>query len=249
MFVVVFSSLFLPMSYVCLCIFVFVFAHLLCLTLYFCLCFCPYVLWLSLYFRDSICPVLCLSSYLCLCFCPCRLSLYFRLCFSPYVLRLSLCFHLFLPICLTFVLVFSSLFLPLCLMFVFATCGRPRWPLGGCGCVRSEDTLLGGGHALPAGEYFVLFSNVYFLFSPLRACTACLSVFKIYTYLHIYLYRFYIFGIIFLLSKTLKKIHTTIECTSNLSLSLNKYLLAGPFLNNSFSNIMYLCVCTNLVLF
>ena len=71
-----------------------------------------------------------------------------------------------------FVFVFSSLYLPLCLMFVFATCGRPRWPLGGCGCVRSEDTLLGGGHALPAGEYFVLFGNVYFLYSLLRACTA-----------------------------------------------------------------------------
>ena len=76
--------------------------------------------------------------------------------------------------CLMFVFVFSSLFLPLCLMFVFATCGRPRWPLGGCGCVRSEDTLLGRGHALPAGEYFVLFGNFYSLIHFFRpALPAC----------------------------------------------------------------------------
>ena len=175
MFVVVFLSLFLPMSYVCLCIFVFVFAHGLCLSLYFRRCFYPCLMFvfvfsslfllMSYVLRCIFVFVFVHMSYICLCtfvvafahvLC---LSLYFCFCFCP---------------CHTFVFVFASSFLPVCLMFVFATCGRPRWPLGGCGCVRSEDTLLGRGHALPAGKYFVLFGNFYSLIHFFRpALPAC----------------------------------------------------------------------------
>ena len=49
-------------------------------------------------------------------------------------------------------------------------------------------------------------------------------------------------GKISLFSKVITRIHRTTEWASNLSLSLNKCLLAGPFLVISFSNIIYLCV-------